>query len=182
MRLSGIAKVILGVSALLGLLLFVVVVDLGVNAGQIHHGVRIDHLNLGGLTEVEATGVLGRRGKEMSKTPIRFERSGAQCTFLPSKIGWVPKVHRVVAEALAVGRKGSLLHAAEQRIEAWFGGIQLAWPDTPNRHRVAAVLDDCQQLVRSAGLDISRGRMRAVIRAALSTWPRSSLPIPLTNS
>jgi hypothetical protein len=182
MRLSATAKVILGISGVLGLLLFVVIVDLGANAGQIHHGVSINHLNLGGLTGEEATGLLDRRGTEMSQTPIRFERSSVQCTFVPSEIGWAPKIHRVVAEALAVGRKGSLIHAATQRIKAWFGGIKIAWPDTPNRHRVAAALDDCQRMARSAGIDISRGRMRARIRAALSTWPRGTIPLQLAKS
>jgi hypothetical protein len=179
MKLSRTAKVILSLSGLLGLLLFVVIVDLGVNAGQIHHGVRIDHLNVGGLTEVEATRLLGRRGREMSQTPIRFQSGSVKCTFLPSQAGWVPKVHRTVAEALSVGREGSLLHAAGQRIKAWFGGVRIEWPDLPNRHRVAAILDHCQEIARSAGVEIARWSMRLRIRSALTTWPRPSFRIPL---
>jgi hypothetical protein len=165
----------------LGIAVFLVILDLGINAGQIHYGVRIDHLNLGGLTEVEAVDLLDRRGQEMLQTPVRFSSDGVQCTFLPEDAGWSPHVHRTVAAALKVGRQGSLLHAGDRRIRAWLGGVNIHWPDKPNRHRVAGILDRCERLARSAGFEIARWRMRLMIRQALREWPRPTFRIPLKH-
>jgi hypothetical protein len=180
-KLSSTAKVVLAVSALIGAALFLVILDLGINAGQVHRGVTIDHLNLGGLTELEAVDLLDHRGTKMSQTPITFERQGVRCSFLPSDVGWRPSVHRAVSKALAVGREGSIWTAGDQRLQAWLGGIKIVWPDRPNHRKVGAVLDECEQLAASGGLQVSRWRMRLSIRRALTAWPRRTLPIPIVK-
>jgi hypothetical protein len=179
--LSRTAKIVLSLSVVVAALAFLVVVDLGVNAGRIHYGVRLDHLNLGGLTELEAVDVLDRRGSAMVQAPVVFRRDGVRCVFLPLDVGWSPRVHRAVAEALAVGRDGSSFHAARQRLQAWFGGVRIRWPNPTNRHQVAAVLDRCQKLATASGLQISRWKMRLKIKVALATWPRRT-PIRLVAS
>lgn len=181
MRLSRTAKIALSLSAILGLVLFVVILDLGVNAGQIHYGVRIDQLKLGGLTEGEAVDLLQPRGNEMSQTPIRFANGSIECSFLPLDTGWTPDIHRAVSAALRVGREGSLLHAAGQRIEAWFGGVKIHWPDRPNKQGVSGILDKCERVVRSSGAQLARFRMRLKIRHALATWPRPTFHLPLKS-
>jgi hypothetical protein len=176
------AKILLSLSVLLAALLFLLIVDLGVNAGRIHYGVRVDHLNLGGLTELEAVDVLDHRGSAMAQAPVVFKRDGVRCVFLPVDVGWSPKVHRAVADALAVGRDGSALHAGRQRLQAWFGGVKIRWPQQTNRHQVAGVLDRCQKLAAASGLEISRWKMRLKIKVALATWPRRTFHIPLANA
>jgi hypothetical protein len=177
--LSRTAKIVLSLSALIAMVLFLVIVDLGVNAGRIHYGVRVDHVSLGGLTELEAVDTLDHRGQAMSQTPILFRRDGVRCTFLPLDVGWTPRVHRAVADALDVGRRGSLFRAGRQRFQAWFGGVKVKWPNPSNRHEVAAVLDRCQKLAAASGLEISRWKMRLRIKVALVTWPRRTFHIPL---
>ncbi|HEX3328067.1 MAG TPA: hypothetical protein VHV50_13830 [Actinomycetota bacterium] len=181
MKLSRSAKIVLSVSALIATLVFLIIVDLGVNAGRIHYGVRLDHLNLGGLTELEAVDVLDRRGVEMTQAPVVFERQGVTCTFLPLAVGWTPKVRRATSNALAVGRQGSLLHAGRQRLHAWFGGVRIKWPGRTSRHQVGAVLDQCQRRAAAAGLQISRWKMRLKIKDAIVTWPRRIFHIPLAS-
>jgi hypothetical protein len=180
-KLSRTAKIVLSVSALIAALVFLIIVDLGVNAGRIHYGVRLDHLNLGGLTELEAVDVLNRRGVEMAQAPVIFKRQSVTCTFLPLAVGWTPKVRRAVSDALAVGREGSLAHAGRQRVHAWFGGVRIKWPDRTNRHEVRTVLDQCQGRAAAAGLQIARLKMRLKIKAALVTWPRRTFRIPLAS-
>ena len=182
MKLSRTAKIALSVSGLVAVALFAVILDLGVNAGRIHYGVRLDHLSLGGLTELEAVDVLDRRGVEMAQAPILFSKKGVRCTFSPGDIGWTPRVHRAVAAALAVGRQGSLFEAGRRRLDAWFGGVRIRWPAPSDRHQVAAVLDRCQNLADSSGLQISRWQMRLRIKRALVTWPRRTFRIPLAHS
>jgi hypothetical protein len=168
----------LSLSAILGLVLFLAIVDLGVNAGRIHYGVRVDRLKLGGLTEGEALDLLEQRGNLMLQTPIKFVSGSAECSFLPFDVGWTPDAHRTVSAALEVGREGSLLHAAHQRIKAWFGGVKIQWPDRPNKHRVGAILDQCERTSRAAGVVLARHKMRVEIRHALRTWPRPTFHIP----
>jgi hypothetical protein len=179
---SRTAKIVLSLSVLVATLLFLLVVDLGVNAGRIHYGVRVDHVKLGGLTEPEAVDTLDHRGAAMAQAPVLFKRDGVRCIFLPQDVGWTPKVHRAVDHALAVGREGSPFHAGRQRLQAWFGGVRIKWPDRTNRHEVAAVLDRCQQLAASSGLQISRWKMRLRMKVALVTWPRRPFHIPLAQS
>jgi hypothetical protein len=180
-RLSRTAKIVSSLSAILGLVLFLVILDLGVNAGQIHYGVQIDQLKLGGLTEGEAVDLLQPRGNEMSQTPIRFANGSIECSFPPLDTGWTPDVHRAVSAALRVGREGSVLHAAGQRIEAWFGGVKIHWPDRPNKQGVSGILDKCERVVRSSGAQLARFRMRLKIRHALVTWPRQTFHLPLKS-
>jgi hypothetical protein len=179
--LSRTAKIVLSLSALIAVALFLVILDLGVNAGRIHYGVRIDHLNLGGLTELEAVDLLDRRGLEMAQAPVLFLKRGVRCQFLPLDVGWTPRVHRAVANALAVGRQGSIFDDARQRFRAWFGGRKIGWPDSSDRHRVGALLDRCQSLADGAGLQIARPKMRHRIKEALATWPRRRFHIPLVH-
>jgi hypothetical protein len=179
--LSRTAKIVLSLSTVVAALLFLLIVDLGVNAGRIHYGVRVDHLSLGGLTEPEAVDVLDRRGAAMAQAPVVFKRQGVRCVFTPLDVGWAPKVHRAVDDALAVGRHGSPIHAGRQRLQAWFGGVRIRWPEETDRHQVAAVLDRCQKLAAASGLEISRWKMRLKIKVALATWPRRTFHIPLAK-
>jgi hypothetical protein len=181
MKLSRTAKIVLSLSAVIATLVFLIIVDLGVNAGRIHYGVRLDHLNLGGLTELEAVDVLDHRGVEMAQAPVVFKREAVTCTFLPQAVGWTPKVRRAVSDALGVGRRGSLLHDGHQRLRAWFGGVRVRWPDPTDRHQVAAVLDTCQRRAAAAGLRISRWKLRLKIKDAVVTWPRRTFHIPLAS-
>ena len=164
---------------MIGIAVFLVILDLGINAGRIHYGVSIDHLELGSLTELEAVDVLDRRGSQMAQTPITFEREDVRCSFLPDDVGWTPNVRRTVSRALSVGRRGSIWDAGNERIQAWFGGITIKWSDQPNRRKVGVVLDSCQELTSSAGLQLSRWPMRLAIRKALTIWPRRSFLIPV---
>jgi hypothetical protein len=180
-KLSRTAKIVLSLSAVIATLVFLIIVDLGVNAGRIHYGVRLDHLNLGGLTELEAVDVLDHRGLEMAQAPVVFKRDAVRCTFLPLAVGWTPKVRRAVSDALAVGREGSLLHDGHQRLRAWLGGVRVRWKARTNRHEVRAVLDTCQRRAVAAGLQISRWKMRLKIKDALVMWPRRTFHIPLAS-
>lgn len=182
MRLSRTAKVVLGLSVVLAICLFLIIVDLGVNAGRIHYGVRLDHINLGGLTEPEAASILEQRGLRMAQSPIVFHKHGVKCTFLRATVGWTARVHRAVADALAVGREGSLIHAGSQRLQSWFGGVKVYWSDQAKSHELAALLDRCQARAAKAGLQVSRWKLRRRVRRALIAWPKRRFHIPLLTS
>jgi hypothetical protein len=177
-KLSRTAKILLIASALVGLGLFLMVVDLGINAGRIHYGVRIDHINLGGLTELQALDVLNKRANEMRHAPMVFRKKGVDCTFLPIDVGWSPEVHRTLTKAMAVGRRGPILAAAGERLDAWLGSVQIHWPVRPSPRKMGRVVDGCRKVAESAGLRLAPWRMRLRIRRALVAWPRRIFRIP----
>ena len=76
-RISVVARVAFAALALAGLAAYAVIVDLGVNAGRIHHGVSVDGVDVGGLSEVEAVQVLAARADELRAGPgVEFALEG----------------------------------------------------------------------------------------------------------
>lgn len=47
-KLSLLTRVLLGLGALVGVLLYLLIVDLGVTAGRIHYGVSVSGFDVGG--------------------------------------------------------------------------------------------------------------------------------------
>ncbi|MCA1704987.1 MAG: hypothetical protein LC808_17680, partial [Actinobacteria bacterium] len=68
---------------LVGLLLYLLLVDLGVNAGRVHYGVTVGGYDVGGHTYPETFELLRERGKELEKAPIVLGAEGFDCRFTP---------------------------------------------------------------------------------------------------
>jgi hypothetical protein len=169
---SRAAKIFVGVGVALAVAVFLVIVDLGVNAGRIHYGVSVEKVDVGGLTAPEAADRLREHGLRLKSTAITFSAPGASCSFIPGQLGWGPQPADTTKLALAVGREGFPFAALADRARAWLGGVKVGWAGSPDPAEVDEFLDDCEESASGQGLVIDRAQLRYRVRRAIVTWPR----------
>ena len=172
-----------GVGLLLALFAYLVIVDLGVNAGRIHYGVEIrGDLDVGGMTPSEADEVLAERAEEMLYEPIVLGGQGISYRFYPRKpefggenlraAAWAPGRPATIQAALDVGRDHAPFGALADRFSAWIGGVKIGWKGHAQAYRVDRILDDVEAAGEKEGLTLDRTALRLKIRRVLNTWPR----------
>lgn len=181
MQLSRTSRIVLTISMLVGIGAYLAVVDLGIFAGRIHHGVRVSNIDVGGLTEEEALAKLQDRVEELEGSPVRLVAEDLECVFFPEEVGWRPRPFETVAAAMDVGRAGGLFVAAADRVESWLGGVKVGWEDSTDFTMMQRVLDECGEQASQGGEEIARVKLRYKIRRALVAWPRRAFRIPLRD-
>lgn len=176
------AKFIIVSAALLAVLAYLVIVDLGVSAGRIHRGVAVRGIDVGGLTVVEAARKLSPIGADLAERPIVFTAPGVDCRFTPRELGWGPQAFDTAENALRVGRDHAPFGALWDRLRAWVSGVEVGWSDSPDPARVGRFLNGCEERVESVGASLDRGQMRFQIRRAIGYWPYEQIyELPLTG-
>lgn len=180
--LSRTAKAVVAVGLVLGLFLYLVLLDLGVNAGRIHYGVSVGGFDIGGLTETEAVEELAERGLELREAPVILTYEGFDCRFMPAELGWTPQQAETAELALDVGRADAPFGALADRWRAWFGGVDIDWPDKPRRGAMSELIDECERQAEGLGLELDRFKLRKRIRRAIVTWPRRPFVIPIVEA
>jgi hypothetical protein len=169
-------SVVLG---LIGLIVFLLIVEFGVNAGRIHYGVEVGEIDVGGLTLSEAEELLERRGDKLKTMPIVFGAEGFDCRFTPKEIGWGPQPFDTASAAMEIGRPLLSFDSIGERVDAWFTGIKLKWGQ-PDPERVERIVNDCERNSRGLNLTIDRERLRSYISEAIVADPRPPMfPVPL---
>jgi hypothetical protein len=178
---TGVKISIACVAALL-LLLYLVVVDLGVNAGRIHKGVTVGDVSVGGLTETEAAELLDEVGKQMRSSPISFTVGNFRAVVIePAELGWWPDAEDTARRAQEVGRAGGLLGALADRFKAWVTGVKVKWPGAKPR-LMRKELDSLAAELALAGEVLDKPKARLRIRRAIWDWPRrDSYKLPLID-
>ena len=177
--MPGYLKPISVVLALVALVLFLLVVEFGVNAGRIHYGVQVGEIDVGGLTLSEAEQLLNRRGDKLKTSPIVFGAEGFDCRFTPEEIGWGPQPFDTATKAMEIGRPLASFDSIRERIDAWFGGVKLNWGE-PDPERVEDIVESCERNSRGLNLVIDQARLAKWIDRAIVTYPRPlQFPIPL---
>jgi hypothetical protein len=172
MNISTRTKLLLGLSALLAALIYLVIVDLGVNAGRIHRGVMLEPFRLGGLTTDEATDALGPRGEALRSKLNIFTTDGFHCIVLPEKLGWQPRSEETAEAAFRVGRDDAPFGALYDRFRAWFGGASIDWEDDLGRRKVARFVRLCAERNEAGvGVVVDRPAFRRLVRAVALEWP-----------
>lgn len=179
MTLTNRAKFGIALMTLLGVCAYLIVVDYGINAGRIHHGVDVRGVNVGGLTWEEAVETLGPHGAELQETPVILTREGFSCNFIPSELGWDPRPEETSTSAYRVGRGVSWLSALGTRVKAWFAGVTIPWTDKIDPAAVGRLIDRCETEGSALGYEIRRWKLRQRIRDAIVMWPRSPVNIPI---
>ena len=166
----------LGVLAVLLAAGYLIVVDLGIHAGRIHRGVRIDGgISVGGLTLTEATEKLAGIEEGMERDPLVFVTEGFDCRFTPEELGFDAKPPATARRAMQVGREDGPLGALYERIKAWFGGVTVEWTDPQNPRKVSRFVRDCEELGAAFGVDVDRPRLRFLVKKAIVEWPREQI-------
>jgi hypothetical protein len=165
--------------AFLAVVVYLVVVDFGISAGRIHHGVTVNGVELGGLTRAEALVRLRPRALDLSYAPVSLIGHGLDRSLRPTEVVWRPLPGRTAAAALAVGRTGGPLDALWDRFRSWFVPVEVDWIGRPNAD---AMVKFVSQVDRDAGerdLVVDRALLRRRLKQALATWPRRPVLIPL---
>lgn len=181
-NLSRTAKTLLAGTVLLSLLVFGVVVDFGVNAGVVHHGVTISGLDVGGLTLDETRSALNDHRRRMRHSEVCFSGPGFADCFLPQDVGWFPtevEINASALEAFEVGRNGGPFVALGERLRAWSRGVDLTWPHSARPAMVTKLIDEWERELLQSDLRLDRARTRAMIKDSLRAWPRRKVPIPI---
>ena len=162
-------------------MVFLLIVDLGVNAGRIHYGVAVSDFDVGGLTGQEALSALKQRKSLLRKEEICFKGPRFNSCASPARLGWSPDPSEAVDEALRVGRDDAPFGALAARVRAWLGGVNVAWTSGPRASKVERLLDEWQKELATRGHRIDRGRLRFRIKRAIVTYPRRPFRIPLEH-
>jgi hypothetical protein len=181
MNISARAKIGLGLATLLGVVVYLVIVDYGINAGRIHRGVDVRGVDVGGLTTTEAADLLTERGTELEETPVIFTKEGLSCNFMPNELGWEARPFDTAVAAYRIGRGRSWLGALGTRVKAWVAGVTVDWLDEPDPEAVTRLIDLCERNARGVGYELKRYRLRQKIREAIRMWPRQPVNIPVES-
>lgn len=179
MTLSRTAKALLAVGLVLSLVLYLILLDVGISAGRIHHGVSVQGFDIGGLATTEAIEELAERGQELRYEPVIFTHEGFDCRFVPDELGWTPQQAETAAVAEDVGRANAPFGALADRARAWFGGVDVEWTAKPKRSEMRELIDECERQAEGLGLTLDRFKLRKRIRRAIVTYPREMFAIPL---
>jgi hypothetical protein len=172
-------KVILGLVGVFILIGYLVLIDLGINAGRVHRGVRVDGIEIGGLTLAEAVALLEDAGEDLKEQEIIPTAEGFDCRFTPREVGWGPQPFDTVQMAMRVGRADAPFGALADRVRAYLGGIEIDWAGKPNRRKVGRLLNRCEQQAAALGAVIDRRALRIEIRRTLRSTTRRRFEIPL---
>jgi hypothetical protein len=171
-NLSASAKIVMALATLLGIFAFLVVADMGVNAGLIHYGVRVGHIDVGGMSPTEAERVIGEVGEEMQFAPIVFSAEGlGPYTWTPDELGWEPRKLDLTQRAMNVGRRSDVFLSFGDRVKCWFKGIKIRW-ERPNRGAVRREVREVADEAELVGLTVDKAKMQFLIRKATWDWPR----------
>ena len=178
-KVSATTRVLLVVAAILGVLAFIGIVEFGISAGRVHHGVTVDGLDVGGLTLNEVQDTLVNRALQIRDEPACLEHDVVLLCVDPLEVGWWPEPRETGREAYDVGRTDGLLVALGDRATAWTTGVDVPWKRGPNNDKVGTVLDQWESIFEGRGLQLRRFAARSAIREALETWPREIGTIPV---
>jgi hypothetical protein len=181
-HLSLPARLILLLVAALSVCAYLVIADIGVNAGLVHHGVRVGHVDIGRMTDGEALDAVESAGEQMAETPIVFTADGFQMySWTPAELGWQPRATLMVERALKVGRRESVGRSVWERVRSYFGGLTVRW-ERPKGWRVERAIADVAGDGFLLGREVDTERMARMIRHAVRSWPRREFyEIPLVT-
>ena len=163
MRLPKSAKPLALLLGLLAFFVYLVLVDLGVNAGRVHYGVRVDGYEVGGHTFTEAVSLLTEHGNEVANEPIAYRVGSYRCQFTPKDVGWGPQPHDTAELAMSVGRPLAAFDSIPERIDAWLGGARVSWADSANPELIEAQVERCQEKADRQGVAIDVAEVRALL-------------------
>ncbi|MEA2461500.1 MAG: hypothetical protein QOH90_1677 [Actinomycetota bacterium] len=172
-------KIVLGLIIVVGLLIYLVIVDLGINAGRIHRGVEITGLDLGGLTPTEAEDALRARADELKYSLITFARDDVVCRFTPLEVGWSPRMPETAEVAREVGRGDNIFSDLSERLRAWIFGQKVHWKASVDAGKLHRTVTQCKRAALAEDVTLDTKKLRRKIRRAIVHWPRRIYAVPV---
>lgn len=167
-------RVSIAIAAVVALLVYAVIVDLGMHAGRVHRGVAVAGFDIGGLTELEAFEALEERQALLEEQAVIFIANGFDCRATPGDLGWNPQPFNTARDAMEIGRNG-VFAGLRERFDGWFGGVKVGWAGTVDPDEVDEFLDYCERNATIVNARVDRPKLRFRIRRAIVTYPRGAL-------
>jgi hypothetical protein len=174
MQLTSRAKLTAGILGLLVIAAYLVVLDLGIHAGRVHRGVTVGGHEVGNLNFAETVQELERRREELMERPLRFTSNGFEDEVTREQLGWSPQPFETALDTFDVGR-GDPWSAARDRLQAWFGGVDIDWAGGARSGHVGRLLSRW----RRAGIDVDERAARSLLRRIIGRDVSTSYEIPL---
>lgn len=179
--MSAARRIALALGGVVGMIALLVLVDVGMSAGRIHRGVMVDRIDVGGMTEVEATRTLAARARAYRAEPLVLVTEGLTYPVLPSRVGWKPHPRETARRAMLVGRADLPLGALADRLEAWIGEVVVEWAGAIDPVKLRRVVDDVERRVAALGRIIDRDELIRRIGRTVETLPRAPVEIPIAR-
>jgi hypothetical protein len=177
MQLSTRARLGAGLLALIAVLAYLVILDLGLFAGKVHRGVAVEGHDVGGLSFPELVDTLERRRVELLGREILFVTDGFTDTVTGADVGWNPQPFDTARVTYEVGRTG-VMDSARDRLRGWFGEIHVPWEGGVRSNLVSKLIARWE---REAGITVDDEVAREVIRNAIATGTGDRYEIPLAG-
>jgi hypothetical protein len=176
---TPLAKFLIAAAVVGTLAAYLVILDLGINAGRIHRGVSVGQVDIGGMTQSEAVEFLTDVGRDMRNSSITFTAGDVELEVLPADLKWWPYAEDMSKKAMGVGRQGSVISDASERWRAWISGITINWAKAGPR-LVEQQIEEMSSTLAAQGYELDEEEMSRVLRRAISQWPRrASYAVPL---
>ena len=166
----------------LAALAYLIVVDVGISAGKIHHGVSVSGVDVGGLTEAEALDRLEKKSDEIADAPIRLLAPGYNIAIQPRELDWDGAPRLTAREALRVGRDDVPFGAVSDRISAWLWGVKLDFVGRPERKTFLKWVRKQADVLECYGFKLDRFKLRRLIIDAERRGETGPFDFPVTET
>jgi hypothetical protein len=180
-KLSPLAKAGIAVGGIIALALFLIVVDLGVNAGRIHYGVSVEGVDLGGMTRREAIGELETRKDEIEERVIHLTAVGLNVGVQPKQLGWRFNPRGTVRAAYDVGRSDAPFGALSDRIASWLWGTKVGFRGALDEATFHERIDGWDERLSGLGTPLDRDALEAILREAIAKGDPGPYRFPLES-
>ena len=167
---------------MVALVLFLIVVDLGVNAGRIHYGVSVTGVDLGGMTRREATRELRERRKEINDQVILLTAQGLNVGVQPRCFGWRPNVRATVRVAFDVGRRDGPFGALADRVSSWLWGTKIEFQGGLRADFLEYQVEGWDERLSPLGSPVDRDALRRLLEEAVAEGDTGPFEFPLEES
>lgn len=165
-RLSTRTKVLLGVGAFLLAAVLVLAIEAGVNYNKIHEGISVTGIDLGGLSEDEATAALETYVRDAQATPVTLTGDGKTWEVMPAEAGTKFDVAAAVAAAMGVTRESNVFVDLGRRWKLYFSDTDLPLQGSVDDAKLGSLISGIAEEIDldpvDAGLAIENGDVKVV--------------------